>query len=136
MLRLVSCFLDSRLDLFERRLKAQSHRLKQAASELIPRGLRTPRGSPIDPDDETRAGEGGEPRRKYKIDTDKEIERLRLKVSLYPKREDAVGLIDLCAVRFSLRPKSTTCPNSGNPLRSFGLGTRSVSLLHPNPRRS
>jgi hypothetical protein len=74
---------DSRLDLLERRLKAQSHRLKQAAAELIPRGLRTPRGTPLDPDDDSQLRGGDEQRRnKYKIDPEKEVERLRIKVGL------------------------------------------------------
>ena len=72
---------DSRLDLLERRLKAQSHRLKQAAAELIPRGLRTPRGTPLDPDDDSQLRGGDEQRRnKYKIDPEREVERLRIKV--------------------------------------------------------
>jgi hypothetical protein len=67
----------------ERRLKAQSHRLKQAAAELIPRGLRTPRGTPLDPDDDSQLRGGDEQRRnKYKIDPEREVERLRIKVGL------------------------------------------------------
>jgi hypothetical protein len=74
---------DSRLDLLERRLKAQSHRLKQAAAELIPRGLRTPRGTPLDPDDDAQLRGGDEQRRnKYKIDPEREVERIRIKVGL------------------------------------------------------
>jgi hypothetical protein len=67
--------LDSRIDLFERRLKAQSQRLKQAATELIPKGLRTPKGTLIELDDEDEGRKN-----KRKIDPEREVERLRLKV--------------------------------------------------------
>jgi hypothetical protein len=59
MTDVVETFFDSRLDLFNRRLKAQSARLKSKAVELIPKGMRTPSGGGIllvdeDSDDEGR----------------------------------------------------------------------------------
>ena len=90
-------FFDSRLDLFNRRLKAQSSRLKSRAVELLPRGLRTPSGGGIllvDDDDGAEDGGGGkeisrnksgvdlrEKGEKYKKDVEREVERIKVKVS-------------------------------------------------------
>jgi hypothetical protein len=79
---------DSRLDLINRRLKAQSARLKSRAVDLLPKGLRTPAGGGIllvedDEEDE----DGNELRRrkpgdKYRKEVEKEVERLKVKVGL------------------------------------------------------
>lgn len=85
-LHLTIC-LDSRIDLLERQLKAQSARIKNKAAELIPKGLRTPRGggSSIlyideDEDDQPTTAEGREKKR-YRLEVEREVERIRLKVS-------------------------------------------------------
>lgn len=43
---------DSRLDLWERKLKESSKKLRQKAGSMIPRGLRTPKGSMLLLDDD------------------------------------------------------------------------------------
>lgn len=78
---------DSRLDLINRRLKAQSARLKSRAVDLLPKGLRTPAGGGIllvEEDDEDE--DGNELRRrkpsadKYRKEVEKEVERIKVKV--------------------------------------------------------
>ena len=82
---------DSRLDLFNRRLKAQSARLKNRAVELLPKGLRTPAGGGIllmDDDDEVNGESSGIRRRNdlrgrgeaYKKEVEREVERIKVKV--------------------------------------------------------
>ncbi len=79
-------------------MKAQSARLKSRAVELLPRGLRTPAGGGIlligdDEDDEgdhNREVKGrGE---KYKRDVEREVERIKLKVSM--RSPSALGVAD------------------------------------------
>lgn len=88
--------LDSRLDLINRRLKAQSARLKSRAVELLPKQLRTPAGGGIllveDDDDDfddhsasevrRRPGAGSQAGRgdKYRREVEKEVERIKVKV--------------------------------------------------------
>lgn len=83
---------DSRLDLFNRRLKEQSARLRSRAVELIPKGLRTPKvgatyfGDERDGYREVEGevgGEDGEARRRgrYKQDVEREVDRIKVKVS-------------------------------------------------------
>jgi hypothetical protein len=82
---------DSRLDLWERRLKEQSARLRKRAAEIIPRGLRTPGGTTmllLDSDDEDapRSGDSAAAasRRvtaKYKADMDREVSRMKVKLA-------------------------------------------------------
>jgi hypothetical protein len=81
---------DSRLDLINRRLKAQSARLKSRAVDLIPKGLRTPAGGGILlVEDEDEDEDGNELRRrkpgdKYRKEVEKEVERFKVKVSQRP----------------------------------------------------
>ncbi|WVQ78433.1 hypothetical protein IAT38_000519 [Cryptococcus sp. DSM 104549] len=91
LLDVIETFFDSRLDLFNRRLKAQSSRLKSRAVELIPKGLRTPAGGGIllMENDFDEIGDGGERdgRRgegkgeKYRKDVEREVERIKLKLA-------------------------------------------------------
>ncbi|RXK40990.1 integral membrane protein [Tremella mesenterica] len=88
LLDVVETFFDSRLDLFNRRLKAQSARLRTRAVELIPRGLRTPKGGGIlladddeDDDDEDRTDRGLLPGEKYRKDVEREVERIKVKLA-------------------------------------------------------
>lgn len=86
--------LDSRIDLLERQLRHHSSRLKNAATELIPKGLRTPRQlATLLPGDSRRdtlvdgeeldEDEGGEVKkaRRYRRDVEREVEKMRLRVS-------------------------------------------------------
>jgi hypothetical protein len=76
------------LDLFNRRLKEQSARLRSRAVELIPKGLRTPRVGATsvgqyDADEREGdvEGEGARQRRgKYKQDVEREVDRIKVKV--------------------------------------------------------
>ncbi|KAL7424247.1 hypothetical protein Q5752_001834 [Cryptotrichosporon argae] len=74
-------FFDSRLDLFERRLKAQSARLKQRATDLLPRGLRTPASGHMlladDDDDEGDKKKGD----RYRTEVEREVERMKVKLA-------------------------------------------------------
>lgn len=74
---------DSRLDLFNRRLKEQSARLRSRAVELIPKGLRTPKVGATsmeydDPEAETAESRN---RGRYKQDVEREVDRIKVKVS-------------------------------------------------------
>jgi hypothetical protein len=83
-------YTDSRLDLLERQLRVSSNKLKQAATELLPKGLRTPRtpGAQTPVPLENEDAEDAEKRDKdkwrsrYKKDVEKEVDRIRLKVRL------------------------------------------------------
>jgi hypothetical protein len=79
-------FPDSRLDLFNRRLKAQSARLKSRAVELLPKGLRTPAGGGILILDDEPGDDGAENRGrrgdKYRRDVEREVERIKVKASV------------------------------------------------------
>jgi len=93
----IETFFDSRLDLWERRLKEQSARLRKRADELIPKGLRTPGGTTmllLDSDDEgdndsseptaTATARHSASRRltaKYKADMDREVSRMKVKLA-------------------------------------------------------
>ena len=88
--------LDSRLDLFNRRLKAQSAKLKSRAVDLLPRGLRTPGGGIllIEDDEDDAARREGDPRgkgEKYKREVEREVERIKLKVSFAGPHSSTVG---------------------------------------------
>jgi len=81
---------DSRLDLINRRLKAQSARIKSRAVDLLPKGLRTPAGGGIllvEDDDEDEDGNDLRRRRKtgdkYRKEVEKEVERLKVKVGCH-----------------------------------------------------
>jgi len=87
---------DSRLDLINRRLKAQSARLKSRAVELLPKGLRTPAGGGgillVEDDDEDE--DGNELRRrkpgdKYRKEVEKEVERFKVKAGIMFTRRRA-----------------------------------------------
>lgn len=87
LLDVVETFFDSRLDLFNRRLRAQSARLKSRAVELLPKGLRTPKGGGILLVDEPetspetqRKVSGGTRGEKYKKDVEREVDRIKVKV--------------------------------------------------------
>ena len=83
----VELISDSRLDLFNRRLKEQSARLRSRAVELIPKGLRTPKVGATSMEYEDREGEGEEGtaenrrRGKYTQDVEREVDRIKVKVS-------------------------------------------------------
>nr|ODN94969.1 integral membrane protein [Cryptococcus depauperatus CBS 7855] len=83
-------FFDSRLDLINRRLKAQSSRLKNRAVELLPKGLRTPAGGGIlllDDDLEYEGNHGGPGAakrtrgEKYKRDVEREVDKIKIKLA-------------------------------------------------------
>ncbi|ORY28316.1 putative integral to membrane protein [Naematelia encephala] len=91
LLDVVETFFDSRLDLFNRRLKAQSARLKSRAVELLPKGLRTPAGGGIllveDEEDDNASGEEGGARERrgtgerYRREVEREVERIKVKLA-------------------------------------------------------
>jgi hypothetical protein len=80
---------DSRLDLWERRLKESSRKIKRRAAELVPKGLRTPKGSMVVLDDsgEETAGSGSGPNIltkravRTKQDVDRELSRLKVNIA-------------------------------------------------------
>jgi hypothetical protein len=73
------------LDLFNRRLKEQSSRLRSRAVELIPKGLRTPKVGATAMDDEVEDGGEGDAasrqRGRYKQDVEREVDRIKVRVS-------------------------------------------------------
>ncbi|KAK8869577.1 hypothetical protein IAR55_000144 [Kwoniella newhampshirensis] len=102
LLDVIETFFDSRLDLYGRRLKAQSHRLKSRAVELLPKGLRTPAGGGIllveddiaynkqgggegsrDVRDRADSGSGSKEsaERKYRKEVEREVERIKVKLA-------------------------------------------------------
>ncbi|WVQ71907.1 hypothetical protein IAR50_001449 [Cryptococcus sp. DSM 104548] len=87
LLDVIETFFDSRLDLFNRRLKAQSSRLKNRAVELLPKGLRTPRGGGIllldeeEEEDEDERAERVNPADKYRKDVEREVDRIKVKLA-------------------------------------------------------
>jgi len=89
LLDVVETFFDSRIDLLERQLRAHSRSLKAKATELIPKGLRTPRTEPHTPADELeydetvrdRDGEIGISAKRYRREVEKEVEKIRLKLA-------------------------------------------------------
>lgn len=77
---------DSRLDLWERKLKESSKKLRQKAGSLVPRGLRTPKGSMLlldDDDDDTHLStRDKDAKRKmlstvYRQDVEREVNRVK-----------------------------------------------------------
>jgi len=76
---------DSRLDLFNRRLKEQSARLRSRAVELIPKGLRTPKVGATSMEYDDPEGETAESRNRgrYKQDVEREVDRIKVKVSFH-----------------------------------------------------
>lgn len=82
----IETFFDSRLDLFNRRLRAQSNRLKSRAVEMLPKQLRTPKGGGIlllddEGQDEGKGTERNKSRgERYKEDVEREVERIKIKV--------------------------------------------------------
>lgn len=79
---------DSRLDLWERKLKEQSRKLRQKAGQIIPRGLRTPKGSMLLLDDDDGDGDDTlsvrdkDAKRKmlstvYRQDVEREVQRIK-----------------------------------------------------------
>jgi hypothetical protein len=78
---------DSRLDLLERQFRVSSRKVKQAATDLIPKGLRTPRTPgaqtplPLEAEDVDDAEKRAKWRSRYKKDVEKEVDRIRQKVS-------------------------------------------------------
>ncbi|WWC89832.1 uncharacterized protein L201_004760 [Kwoniella dendrophila CBS 6074] len=93
LLDVIETFFDSRLDLFNRRIKAQSSKLKSRAVELLPKGLRTPGGGGssillLDGDEDIDSqGEGRERRdsdrvgEKYRKEVEREVERIKVKLA-------------------------------------------------------
>jgi len=79
---------DSRLDLFNRRLKEQSARLRSRAVELIPKGLRTPKVGATSMEYDDPEGETAESRNRgrYKQDVEREVDRIKVKVSFIARR--------------------------------------------------
>jgi hypothetical protein len=74
---------DSRLDLFNRRLKEQSARLRSRAVELIPKGLRTPKVGATSMEYDDREGESAESRNRGRQDVEREVDRIKVKVSFH-----------------------------------------------------
>ncbi|WWC60822.1 uncharacterized protein I303_103398 [Kwoniella dejecticola CBS 10117] len=96
LLDVIETFFDSRLDLFNRRLKAQSSRIKSRAVELLPKGLRTPGGGgssilyldgdePPPNNDKDREERGDRDRDrvgdKYRKEVEREVERIKVKLA-------------------------------------------------------
>jgi hypothetical protein len=77
---------DSRLDLFNRRLKEQSARLRSRAVELIPKGLRTPKVGATSMEYDDAEGESAESRNRGRQDVEREVDRIKVKVSLHRLR--------------------------------------------------
>jgi hypothetical protein len=74
---------DSRLDLFNRRLKEQSARLRSRAVELIPKGLRTPKVGATSMEYDDAEGESAESRNRGRQDVEREVDRIKVKVSCF-----------------------------------------------------
>jgi hypothetical protein len=74
---------DSRLDLFNRRLKEQSARLRSRAVELIPKGLRTPKVGATSMEYDDAEGESAESRNRGRQDVEREVDRIKVKVSFF-----------------------------------------------------
>lgn len=74
---------DSRLDLFNRRLKEQSARLRSRAVELIPKGLRTPKVGATSMEYDDPEGESAESRNRGRQDVEREVDRIKVKVSFF-----------------------------------------------------
>lgn len=76
---------DSRLDLWERRLKEQSKRIRKRAAELVPKGLRTPRGSMVVLDDSdndsTASGKLTKRAARHRRDVERELSRLKVNIA-------------------------------------------------------
>ncbi|WWC69184.1 uncharacterized protein I206_103120 [Kwoniella pini CBS 10737] len=96
LLDVIETFFDSRLDLFNRRLKAQSSKIKSRAVELLPKGLRTPGGGGTsilyldgdepppnneDKNDGDKVGERDRVGEKYRKEVEREVERIKVKLA-------------------------------------------------------
>ncbi|WVW82794.1 hypothetical protein I302_104805 [Kwoniella bestiolae CBS 10118] len=92
LLDVIETFFDSRLDLFNRRIKAQSSKLKSRAVELLPKGLRTPGGGgstilyvdeeePSKDGEKERGREGDSVGEKYRREVEREVERIKVKLA-------------------------------------------------------
>ncbi|WWD09853.1 hypothetical protein V865_007981 [Kwoniella europaea PYCC6329] len=92
LLDVIETFFDSRLDLFNRRIKAQSSKLKSRAVELLPKGLRTPGGGGstilfVDEEEDDDEREKGKDRErdsvgeKYRREVEREVERIKVKLA-------------------------------------------------------
>ncbi|GHJ85090.1 hypothetical protein NliqN6_1492 [Naganishia liquefaciens] len=87
LLDVFETYFDSRLDLLERQFRVSSRKVKQAASELIPKGLRTPRTPgaqtplPLEGEDVDDAEKRAKWRSRYKKDVEKEVDRIRQKLA-------------------------------------------------------
>ncbi|BEI81681.1 hypothetical protein CcaverHIS002_0208410 [Cutaneotrichosporon cavernicola] len=83
LLDVIETFFDSRLDLWERRLKQSSRKIKRRAAELVPKGLRTPKGSMVVLDDSDDSGNHILTKRHlpHKHDVERELSRFKVKVA-------------------------------------------------------
>lgn len=75
---------DSRLDLWERRLKEQSARLRKRAGELIPKGLRTPGSGTmllLDSDEEDTPASSRVATARMRADMERELSRVKVKLA-------------------------------------------------------
>ncbi|CAK9784518.1 putative integral to membrane protein [Cutaneotrichosporon oleaginosum] len=87
LLDVIETFFDSRLDLWERRLKKSSRQIKRRAAELVPKGLRTPKGSMVVLDDSGDDTSGSAPNIltkravRHKQDVERELSRLKVNIA-------------------------------------------------------
>jgi hypothetical protein len=117
---------DSRLDLFNRRLKEQSARLRSRAVELIPKGLRTPKVGATSMEYDDAEGESAESRNRGRQDVEREVDRIKVKVSFHSPRHSEEKLM------LSLPLRSHICHHRGDQPRLSGQERKSV--CHPPPR--
>lgn len=113
---------DSRLDLWERRLKEQSSRLRKRAGELIPKGLRTPRGHILllDSDDDEAASPSQKNAARYKADMERELSRMKVKVA---QKINHLSSTWRSAKTVRTREKACELPSAGGVLTvAFVLG--------------
>ena len=125
---------DSRLDLFNRKLKVQSARLKSRAVELLPRGLRTPKGGGIlligdEDDDGSQSREVRGRGEKYKREVEREVERIKVKVRRLRRASNHRTRIKLSHENgASLRQKLPISHAHGVRLRRYIPRRKSVRL--------
>lgn len=123
---------DSRLDLFNRRLKEQSARLRSRAVELIPKGLRTPKVEATSMEyDEGEGDAESRDKGRYKQDVEREVDRIKVKVSYCILGPSGEKLMSSSLLR------SLTCRHRGDLLRLSSKGRKSVChplLLRSAPR--
>ncbi|ADV19386.1 Integral to membrane protein, putative [Cryptococcus gattii WM276] len=122
LLDVIETFFDSRLDLFNRRLRAQSNRLKSRAVEMLPKQLRTPKGGGIlllddEGQDEGKGTERNKSRgERYKEDVEREVERIKIKLAAKVthlsgtwKSEQVVRTKDKVSFLFGVLSLAFTC---------------------------